>query len=423
MNDLDFILSAHKSGEPRGIPSICSAHPFVLRAAFQHGKARSLPVLVESTCNQVNQFGGYTGMTPAGFMAYVRGIAQENGFPLERLMLGGDHLGPNVWQKENAEKAMLKAVDLVQAYARAGFTKIHLDASMRLADDAPGPLPLEVIAQRVVRMVSVAESSAPDASQLRYVIGSEVPAPGGAFAGHEAAQITLPADAQQTIWVTRAAFQRAGLEAAWERVIALVVQPGVEFGDDYIVEYRPEAAKALSKYIESEPRLVYEAHSTDYQTRQALRRLVGDHFAILKVGPALTFAFREAIFALTAIEQELFPPDQWANVPRALDEAAQRHPDHWQKYYHGTQEEQAFKLKYSLSDRIRYYWPDPAVQLALSCLLRNFGDRPLPLALVSQYLPVQYTHIRDGSLSNHAVHILSDRVMEVLRNYTFACSG
>ena len=85
----------------------------------------------------------------------------------------------------------------------------------------------------------------------------------------------------------------------------MVVQPGVEFGDEFVHDYRAESAQDLVKLIEGYPNLVYEAHSTDYQTRQNLAHLVRDHFAFLKVGPALTFAFREAVFALVHMENEL----------------------------------------------------------------------------------------------------------------------
>lgn len=421
MNYLDFILTAQKIGEPRGIVSVCSAHPWVLKAAMRQMAGGYL--LVEATCNQVNQFGGYTGMTPTGFVSYVQGIAAENEFPLTKLILGGDHLGPNVWQNETAESAMQKSLDMVRAYARAGFTKIHLDASMKLADDAPGALAPEVIAQRTAQMAKAAEDAAPDASQLRYIIGTEVPVPGGAHAHEESVSVTKAEDARQTIAVTCEAFLSAGLSSAWERVMGVVVQPGVEFGDDFVLEYKPEAAKELSAFIESEPRLVYEAHSTDYQIPDALRNLVRDHFAILKVGPALTFAFREAVFALANIEKEMFSAEVCSNVPQALNEAAMRRPEYWKKYYHGNSEEQAFKRKYSLSDRIRYYWTDAEVQSALAHLLRNFGDRPIPLTLISQYLPNQYNLIRAGELRNSADSILLARVQNVLSDYQYACAG
>ena len=61
----------------------------------------------------------------------------------------------------------------------------------------------------------------------------------------------------------------------------------------------------LKKTIEKYDQFVYEAHSTDYQRKETLRQMVKDHFVILKVGPALTFAMREALFSLDFIEKEL----------------------------------------------------------------------------------------------------------------------
>jgi D-tagatose-1,6-bisphosphate aldolase subunit GatZ/KbaZ len=117
--------------------------------------------------------------------------------------------------------------------------------------------------------------------------------------------------------------------------------------------------------------LVYEAHSTDYQTREALRNLVKDHFAILKVGPALTFAFREAVFALAMIEEELFVVKgtlQLSRVRERLEEAMLMQSSHWKKYYQGTSDERLFARQYSFSDRSRYYWSVPEVQRALASL-------------------------------------------------------
>ena len=104
------------------------------------------PILIEATCNQVNQDGGYTGMTPADFRDFVHALADEAGIDRRRIVLGGDHLGPNPWKALSARDAMAKARDLVRAYVEAGFTKIHLDASMACADD--GELAEEEIAER-----------------------------------------------------------------------------------------------------------------------------------------------------------------------------------------------------------------------------------------------------------------------------------
>jgi D-tagatose-1,6-bisphosphate aldolase subunit GatZ/KbaZ len=413
---LDEIVAAQNLGQARGIVSICSAHPWVLKAAMQ---AAAGPLLIEATCNQVNQFGGYTGMNPADFVGYVGGIAQENGFPLENVLLGGDHLGPSVWQNEPAESAMQKAETLVREYVQAGFVKIHLDCSMRLGDDSGHAFDVERSAERAASLARVAEAVGNE--DLRYVIGTEVPLPGGATEHEEGVRVTRVEDVRRTIEVTHAAFCQHGIEAAWERVRAVVVQPGVEYGDDFVLAYRPEATRDLAGYIESEPQLVYEAHSTDYQTPQVLRNLVRDHFAILKVGPALTFAFREAAFALAMMENELFPPDERSNLIPGLDEAMLRHPEHWQTHYKGTKDQLALKRKYSLSDRVRYYWPMPEVQVRLDHLLKNLGGKPIPLSLVNQFIPVQYARILEGRLDNHPQAILLDKVKSVLVDYSAAC--
>ncbi len=422
-NFLDDIVRAQKRGEPRGITAICSAHPWVLRTAMLQ---RRETLLIESTCNQVNQFGGYSGMTPADFVAYVRRLAGETGFPWERVMLGGDHLGPHVWQAEGAERAMAKAVEMVRAYVRAGYTKIHLDASMRLADDPPGPPAPEVIADRAAQMARAAEELAREpgrAGALRYVIGTEVPVPGGAQAA-AGVEVTSVERGHESIEIHRQAFCRVGVAEAWERLIAVVVQPGVEFGDDFVLAYQSAKAQPLAAFIERAPGLVYEAHSTDYQTPAALRALVRDHFAILKVGPGLTFAYREALVALAMMEAELFPPRERSGLLETLEAAMLRHPEHWQKYYHGTPEEQAFKRRYSFSDRVRYYWAFPEVQAAVERLMRNLErKKPWPLTLISQFAPQAYEKIRAGALENSPQAVIRARVERVLEEYALAEGG
>mgnify|MGYP001817099202 CR=1 FL=1 len=388
---LSAIIAAQKQGEARGITSICSANPFVLEAAFAHAKAHDLPLLIESTCNQVNQYGGYTGQTPSDFMKVLRQLADRHQFPLHRLVLGGDHLGPNPWRSETVDQALQKSRVLVRDSIRAGYTKIHLETSMKCADDARlRPLPTEVIAARSAVLALAAEETFRDLQESGpwplYVIGTEVPVPGGVEDEEEGApEVTTPQAAEETISATQEAFQKLGLEAAWERVIAVVVQPGVEYGNDSLYDYDSAAAASLSRFIEDEEALVFEAHSTDYQTKEALGELVRDHFAILKVGPALTFALREAVFALAAIEEAWLngrARTSLSDIRRVVDQAMLQNPIYWQPYYPGNERQQHYARQYSLSDRIRYYWPDPAVQRALRQLLKNLSPDPLPLPLL-----------------------------------------
>ncbi len=424
MNYLDDIVSANKNRHAHGITSVCSAHPFVLEATLRHGLATSphTPVLIEATCNQVNQSGGYTGMQPQDFVRFVGEIADRVGYPRQNLILGGDHLGPLVWASKPAEFAMEKAKILVRDYVHAGFAKIHLDCSMPCADDQQ--LPTQVIARRAAELAAVAESASSDASfpPPRYVIGSEVPPAGGAKAGKDQLAITNPVDAAEAVELTHQAFSALGLDSAWERVIALVVQPGVEFGDDSVHDYDRSAAASLARFIETIPGLIYEAHSTDYQTRPSLRFLVEDHFAILKVGPGLTYAFRQAVFALAAIE-ELLVGGETSKIAQVIEAAMLENPSHWQKHYHGSPKHKHISRIYSYSDRIRYYWNLPAVQTAFSTLLKNLGEDSLPLTLLSEYMPVQYKKIRSGAVKNQAHALISAYITDVLDNYSYACGA
>ena len=123
------ILADNRAGKKTGIYSICSAQATVLEASMLQAKKDQSILLIESTSNQVDQFGGYTGMLPADFVAYVQGIADKVGFNKDDILLGGDHLGPNAWQNESAQDAIEKAKELIRQYIKAGYQKIHLDAS------------------------------------------------------------------------------------------------------------------------------------------------------------------------------------------------------------------------------------------------------------------------------------------------------
>jgi len=390
------LVRRHKQGAPVGMTAICSAHPLVIEAALRHARRRGEPfVLIEATSNQVNQDGGYTGMVPAAFRDFVAGIAARVDFPIERLVLGGDHLGPNAWTALPARDAMARACAMVADYARAGFRKIHLDCSMGCADD-PAVLPPLEIAERASLLCRAAEDACGADGRDRpvYVIGTEVPVPGGAAEDLASLEVTRPEAALATIEMHRALFLRAGLEDAWERVIALVVQPGVEFDHDKVIAYDPGRAVALRDAIGPADNIVFEAHSTDYQSPRALAALVRDHFAILKVGPGVTFALREALWALDAIEQELIDAGDRAGLRDVVLARMRAAPRDWQKYYHKSGHALELQMQYSLSDRIRYYWPDRHIAAAQQRLFENLGHAPIPLALISQYLPLEYAALR-----------------------------
>ncbi|WP_428424621.1 D-tagatose-bisphosphate aldolase, class II, non-catalytic subunit [Pararhizobium sp.] len=407
---------------PKGIPSICSAHPIVIEASMLHALRSDTHLLVEATCNQVNQDGGYTGMTPADFRTFVEMIAARTGFPLEKLILGGDHLGPNPWKNLPADEAMDKARVMIKAYAEAGFTKLHLDTSMGCAGE-PVALPDAITAERAASLAAAAEAALAGSTGIKpvYIIGTEVPIPGGAMEELDSLEVTKPDAARETIAVHRKAFAAAGVENAFSRVVGAVVQPGVEFGNHNVIAYETGKAQTLSATLADMPGMVFEAHSTDYQTQEALRQLVLDGFAILKVGPGLTFALREAFYGLDRIADFLFPAKRPETLLATVERVLTSEPKNWEKYYHGSPDEQRLQRHFSYSDRIRYYWPHPEIDAAVKQLFAVLDGVQIPETLISQYLQASYTAVRDGRAKPQATALAIAAVDHVLESYFTAC--
>jgi D-tagatose 6-phosphate 4-epimerase len=406
---LDIPASFHK-GRPKGITSVCSAHPLVIEAALRLAQDLDRPALIEATCNQVNQDGGYTGMTPADFRRFVEGIATRIGFDPARVILGGDHLGPNPWKSLPADQAMAKADRMIADFAAAGFTKLHLDTSMGCQGE-PVALPDQTTAERAARLAATAEAHVSGPLAPVYVIGTEVPVPGGALEELDHLQITTPEAVAETHKVHRDAFAALDLGDAFSRVIALVVQPGVEFGDDEVVQFDPGKAEALSGVLQDFPGVVFEAHSTDYQAAKGLSALVQHGFAILKVGPWLTFALREALYGLDAAADALDGNAPQGRLMAEMDRIMEASPGNWKNYYSGAGRELWLKRHFSYSDRIRYYWPNEEAAAAVEALLARLDGRTISEPVFKQYLACT------GAGSRTARPILLEAVQSVLRAY------
>ena len=417
-------LFTDSNGSKNGVYSICSSNHYVIDAGMQVAKMNNSFLLLESTCNQVNQFGGYSGLTPKNFVNYLINISRQNDFPLNKMILGGDHLGPYPWRNESSESALEKAKKLVHDYVAAGFRKIHLDASMPCIDDDK-IMNKELSAIRAVNLCKVAESTlSKEEEPPLYVIGTEVPTPGGQSSNNEKVQITTYNDASETIEIFKSRFLHENLASAWDRVIALVVQPGVDFNDSEICEYDRVKVIDLRKFIEGNNSQVFEAHSTDYQTKNNLRQMVEDKFSILKVGPALTFAFREIVFSLARIEEELLQRNcdiHLSNIIKTISLEMDKKPDQWKSYVTQTNFDIELSKLYGFSDRVRYYWNIPEVGKSLLRLIHNLENLSIPLSLLSQFSPLEYNKVRECNLLNTPRSLIKDHIINSLENYSFAC--
>lgn len=429
-NSLKHIVEKQKAGNPVGIYSACSSNSFVIEAVLEEARDHNEVCLIESTANQVDQNGGYSGMTPADFKAFVLAKAKEIGTDPAKIYLGGDHLGPLTVAHLPEKEAMEYARTLVHDYVKAGFTKIHIDTSMKVADDDPNTrLSDETIARRGAELARVCEDAYqellkedPNAVRPVYIVGSEVPIPGGATGDNSGMQVTRVEDFKNTVATFEQAFKDQGLEETWKDVIAVVVQPGVEEKDAGCTEYDRSKAVELMASIKEFPNVVFEGHSTDYQTKYKLRELVEDGVGILKVGPGLTYGAREALFSLAYIEEMMFHgrEEETSHFIETLEKAMLANPKNWAKHYHGDENELWFKRKFSFSDRSRYYMPDPEVQAAMEKLFDNLRKEGINLAALSQFMPMQYTKVREGVLKNDPEELVKDRVKNTIEEYRFA---
>lgn len=416
MPDLRQIIALNRAGTAVAIPSVCTAHPDALLASLTLAQTLDQPIVVEATSNQVNQDGGYTGLRPADFISFVKDIASRAGVSHDRILFGGDHLGPQAWRKLPAAQALEKAHVMVAEYAAAGFTKIHLDCSEGCAGE-PAQLSDSLTATRSAALAATALSHAPDPAKILFVIGTEVPPPGGARADdHGDIPPTMPQSARATLDAHRQAFTALGLPL--DQIGGLVVQPGVEFSPMDVhhlpLGRDPHLLDALTDW----PGVCLEAHSTDYQHAEAYPRLAELGFAFQKVGPALTFAWREALYALDAIRAQ----NGWANGPTLADSMEQvmlAQPEYWQGHSHGATADPRTERHFGLADRIRYYWPVPAAQRAVEGLFADLGDKRLPDPLLSAHF--SRAEIASARASHYPLPraLALARVQTALRPYFF----
>lgn len=429
MDAMRSMLAKRKQGMKYvGIPSFCTASDLVIEACLKQAMRFDDYVLVEATANQVNQFGGYTGMKPADYRDFVYKIADGIGFPKDKIILGGDHLGPLTWQNEPEKDAMEKSIELVKLFVLAGFKKIHLDTSMRVADDPRDEmLSDETIARRGAILYEACEEAYqellktnPDEVRPAFIIGSEVPIPGGAQEAEDSISVTKPEAVEKTLAVYKEQFEKRGLKDAFDNIIGVVVQPGVEFGDADVFHYNRTNAAELTAAMKKYDNVVLEGHSTDYQSPKGLKEMVEDGIAILKVGPALTFSLREGLFALSMMEKQLVPEEKQAKFIEVMEDTMMKNPGNWQKHYHGTEEQLAIKRKYSFSDRCRYYFAQPEMQSAINKLFANLSEVDIPLSMLRQYMPQQYIKVRDGVLSMDPKELAEDCVVHLIEDYNYA---
>ncbi len=288
---------------------------------------------------------------------------------------------------------MARARELVRQCVLAGYAKLHLDASMRLAGD-PGapeaPLDAAIATERTAELCAAAEQAHAEAAggspPPLYVIGTDVPAPGG-----EVGEAAAPGRDHRRRGRARQSrspgtrFAKRGLESAVGARGRGGAAAGGRLHQHARVRLPARAGGPARRARPRVPGLVFEAHSTDYQRPASLRALVADRFAVLKVGPRSDLRLPRG---------RARPRGDRARVagrpPRRRGRAAcgRRSRRRWPPSprtgagHHAEADEACAALRaFGFSDRVRYYWPAPAVRAALGRLFANLRRSPPPLPL------------------------------------------
>jgi D-tagatose-1,6-bisphosphate aldolase subunit GatZ/KbaZ len=235
-------------------------------------------------------------------------------------------------------------------------------------------------------------------------------------------EITKPEQFTKTYQTIRVEFDEQGLSDAFDRVIAVVVQPGVEFSDSTVTKYRRRLAKPLCDELKQHPGVVFEGHSTEYQKTQRLKEMVQDGIAILKVGPALTFSLRDALFRLADIEEQCASDGMLTNcdtsrLKHVLVEVMNEDPTYWKGHSPGVKKASVKLLERSLSDRCRYYLSRQEIVEAIARLENNLDSIEIPHSLLEKYLPEQSERVSMGILSTASRELIKDFIKDRIFTY------
>ena len=162
------------------------------------------------------------------------------------------------------------------------------------------------------------------------------------------------------------------------------MQPGLEFAPEHVFAFNMNQENLLSSVLNAHDKLCYEAHSTDYQNAEVYAEIAKRNFAIHKVGPALTFAYRQALYGLNAIENWLANAKP-VSLETVMETLMLENPDHWKAHYEGKDAALKLLRHFGYADRIRYYWATEAAQTGVRNLKNNLQIKKPILALLEQY--------------------------------------
>ena len=347
----------------KSLPSFCTSNFDVLKVLMIFSKYHQLPTLIESTSNQVNQFGGYTGLKPLQFKQKVDKLCKSVKLPSKLLIIGGDHLGPLPWKNVNKKSAMKNAKILVKKCLNAKYKKIHIDTAIVCRDEKN--IDRNIIVNRCEEILKSLTKN--DLKNVFIVVGTEVPFAGGG--DHLKPVITkLESIKKEYLLYSKIFKQKKILK---KKPFALVIDPGIGFNNLAITTTNLFGFRKKNSFSKKN-NFYFEAHSSDYQSRTDLKRLVENNFKFLKVGPELTYIYSKSIFKMQSIEKLIYTK-KLSDIDSVLLSEMNINKKYWKSYYKGPKKKIDFLLFNSYLDRSRYYWNKKKVINSKKILFKNIN--------------------------------------------------
>ena len=396
----------NKSILKHSLPSFCSSNFDVLKSIMIFAKYQNFPVLIESTSNQVNQYGGYSGLKPFQFEKKIRRLAKFIKLNNKSLMIGGDHLGPLPWKDLDEATAMKNSKKLVKDCLKAKYEKIHIDTAIICRGEKK--IDRHTVIQRCDEILSV--FSKKDFDNVFLVIGTEVPFAGGGHAIKSSPttfeSIKEEIDLYSTILKKKKKF-------------ALVIEPGIGFGNFSVIQAK---LKNFGKRLifSKKNNFVYEAHSSDYQKISSLKKLVKNNFKFLKIGPELTYFYAKSIFKMEEFEKKSYK-NNFSNIKNIILKEMKNNNSYWIDYYK-AKKKKLDNLKFnSYLDRLRYYWSSKNILNSKKKLFININK-------INKKKFIRYTDFKEKDLIlkeklklNNSEFIIYKSIEPILKRYYSAC--
>lgn len=167
------------TGVPMTLFAACPNSLSVIKASFRAAKRNNAPIYFATTLNQVDNDGGYTGMTQAEFTKILAREAAAVNYT-GPYVVAIDHGGPWLKDKQTLEKYTLEqAMDGVkksyEAAILAGYDLIHVDPTVDITLPKGEIINIHVVAQRTVELIKHAEDfrKAHNMPPISYEVGTE----------------------------------------------------------------------------------------------------------------------------------------------------------------------------------------------------------------------------------------------------------